>query len=172
MDHLFSPERKGSSFKASIFIPKRWGMLPRFWHLFAISLQIYISHVSSKLTYPCQIITVALSMMVFHDDVSPLNVSGLLLAIVGAVWYRQYKQKPGSSLSIYLSSAGEAGGEGSSSVGGMRTPTTESVIFHLNEFSSDEEEEEEDDDRAVGRVPGDEEAVEVEMYNISRAQLA
>ncbi|GAB5029659.1 solute carrier family 35 member c2 [Nannochloropsis oceanica] len=139
--------------------------------------EVKLVKISSSLTMSMfgavkEIITVALSMMVFHDDVSPLNVSGLLLAIVGAVWYRQYKQKPGSSLSIYLSSAGEAGGEGSSSVGGMRTPTTESGIFHLNEFSSDEEEEEEDDDRAVGRVPGDEEAVEVEMYNISRAQLA
>lgn len=110
--------------------------------------------------------------MVFHDDVTFLNISGLLLAIVGAVWYRQYKQKPSSSLSIYLSGAGGAGGEGSSSVGGMRTPTTESGIFHLNEFSSDEEEEEEGDGRVEGRGPEDEEVVEVEMYNISRAQLA
>ena len=120
-----------------------------------------------------QIFTVALSMMVFHDDVTLLNVSGLLLAILGAVWYRQYKQKPSSSLSTSLSSGVVPGGENSSREA-FRTPTTESGIFHLSGDSSDEDEEE-DGDRAEGRPKeeeGEEEEVEVEMFNISRAQLA
>jgi len=115
---------------------------------------------------------VALSMMVFHDAVTLLNVSGLLLAILGAVWYRQYKQKPSSSLSTSLFSGVVGTGDESISRGeGLRTPTTESGIFHLSGDSSDEEEEEEGGDRAEGRA-GEEEEVEVEMYNISRAQLA
>jgi hypothetical protein len=128
------------------------------------------SHTNTKHT--TQIITVALSMMVFHDDVTLLNVSGLLLAILGAVWYRQYKQKPSSSLSLTPIGAG-TGGESSSSGRALRTPTTESGIFHLNGDSSDEEEEE-GNDRAEGRAGEEEEEVEVEveMYNISRAQFA
>lgn len=111
--------------------------------------------------------------MVFHDDVTLLNVSGLLLAILGAVWYRQYKQKPSSSLAL-ASSGAETGGDSSSSSGrALRTPTTESGIFRLNGDSSDEEEEE-GNERAERRAgeEDDEVEVEVEMYNISRAQLA
>jgi len=114
---------------------------------------------------------VALSMMVFHDAVTLLNVSGLLLAILGAVWYRQYKQKPSSSLSTSLSSGVlGTGDESSSRGGGLRTPTAESGIFERSGDSPEEEEEEEGGDRAEGRAG--EEEVEVEMYNISRAQLA
>lgn len=113
-------------------------------------------------------------MMVFHDDVTFLNVSGLLLAILGAVWYRQYKQKPSSSLSL-SSLVATTRNETRSSAGGSRTPTaypaTESGLFNLESESSDEDEEVEE---AVRRRAdeGAEEEVEVEMYNINRAQLA
>jgi len=38
-----------------------------------------------------EIVQILLSVMVFHDDLSALNVVGLLTALLGAVLYRRYK---------------------------------------------------------------------------------
>ncbi len=133
--------------------------------------EVKLVKISSSLTMSMfgavkEIITVAISMIVFHDDVSFLNISGLLIAILGAVWYRQYKQKPSSSLMV--SSGASVASAGGGSVVSEYLPG-EGGLFNLESDSSDE-----DGEGGDGR----EEEVEIEMYggpivgNNSRAQLA
>ena len=120
-------------------------------------------------------------MIVFNDSVTVLNVSGLLLAIMGAVWYRQYKQKPSSSLAGSSGSVGGGAGRG-------RAPSQylpgESGLFTLEDEGSSTDDDEEGNaqregegrEREEGEEEGEEEVVEVEMFpgirNPNTAQLA
>ena len=116
-----------------------------------ILAEVKLVKISSSLTMSMfgavkEVITVALSMLAFHDAVSPLNVAGLVLAIGGAVWYRSYK----------LRSAAEGGRSGSADGGWAPAEylPAASGIFHLDEDEESEGEEEEEDGRGPGRRRG------------------
>jgi hypothetical protein len=64
-------------------------------------VQVKLVKISSSLTMGLfgnlkEVVTIALSIMVFGDKVTGLDVTGLLIAIGGAVWYRFYKQQEAS----------------------------------------------------------------------------
>lgn len=80
--------------------------------------EVKLVKISSSLTMSMfgavkEVITIAISMMVFQENVTFLNVFGLFLAISGAVAFRQYKvHGPFSSSSSSLLSARNGSGGG------------------------------------------------------------
>ena len=117
-----------------------------------ILAEIKLVKISSSLTMSMfgavkEVITVALSMIAFHDAVSALNVAGLVLAIGGAAWYRSYKlRNPAVG-----SSGGSSGGSAAPGWAPSQYLPAASGIFNLED---DSEEEEEEENEAVRRRGG------------------
>ena len=109
-----------------------------------ILAEVKLVQISSSLTMGLfgvckEFVTVALSMAVFHDKVSLLNVLGLGFAVAGVVWYRKYKSVPRPSPHA-PSRAPSCGGLSMVGVGGpggtaTNAPYTEvkSGMWHLDE---------------------------------------
>jgi hypothetical protein len=106
-----------------------------------ILAEVKLVKISSSLTMSMfgavkEVITVALSMLAFHDDVSFLNVAGLVLAISGAAWYRSYKLR---NPSIQASSTSNGGAAAPGWAPSQYLPAG-SGIFNLEDESDEEEE--------------------------------
>ena len=61
-----------------------------------IFAEVKLVKISSSLTMGMfgnlkEVVTITLSIMIFGDRVTFLNVTGLMIAVLGATWYRKYK---------------------------------------------------------------------------------
>lgn len=112
-----------------------------------------------------QVITVAISMVVFHDDVSLLNVFGLFVAILGAICYKRYKEKVSSAGSSNVAFGRNHGGREQLQRCSACLPTT-------SRASSIEDDSSEDGEEILQAVGGRGMDREMEMFNFNHAELA
>ncbi|EWM29182.1 solute carrier family 35 member c2 [Nannochloropsis gaditana] len=132
--------------------------------------EVKLVKISSSLTMSMfgalkEVITVAISMVVFHDDVSLLNVFGLFVAILGAICYKRYKEKVSSAGSSNVAFGRNHGGREQLQRCSACLPTT-------SRASSIEDDSSEDGEEILQAVGGRGMDREMEMFNFNHAELA